>query len=159
MKTLRRRFRLASPTGTKADDEPGFDFSSLIDVSFLLLIYFLVTSTLQPKEADLGLTLNGIRPPGSTQYISDVFLVNVDSTGSVSVGEMPTDPATASRDLPGLQDSLRIYIASQEILDLDPLVQINVADEARSQRFIDVLNCVAGEEVENVTFGNFGVSE
>ena len=37
--------------------EPVLDMSSLIDVSFLLLIYFLVTSTLDPKEADLGMKL------------------------------------------------------------------------------------------------------
>ena len=139
-------------------DDPGFDLSSLIDVSFLLLIYFLVTSTLQPKEADLGMTLGGI-PDGPSLYIPEVFEVSIDSSGSVLVGPMATDPATAGRELPGLQDSLRIYIASQEILSEDPIVHINVADEARSQRFIDVLNCVAGEQVEFVTFGDFIVAE
>lgn len=31
------------------------DVSSLIDVCFLLLIYFLVTSTILPPESDLGM--------------------------------------------------------------------------------------------------------
>ncbi len=39
------------------DDEPALDISSLIDVCFLLLIYFIVTSTMQPREQDLPMTL------------------------------------------------------------------------------------------------------
>ena len=39
------------------DDEPGLDISSLIDVCFLLLIYFLVTTTIQPREQDLRMSL------------------------------------------------------------------------------------------------------
>lgn len=38
-------------------EEPSLDISSLIDVSFLLLIYFLVTSTLEPRESDLSMEL------------------------------------------------------------------------------------------------------
>ena len=159
MKTHRRRFRLASPTGTKADDEPGFDLSSLIDISFLLLIYFLVTSTLHPKEADLGLTLGGTPPTTEKTFIPEPFQVNIDPAGSVTVGTMMTDPSEAGRELPGLLDSLRVYLATQKMLAEEPLVIINVADEARSQRFIDVLNCVAGEKVEKVTFGDFLLAE
>ena len=38
-------------------EEPALDMSSLIDVSFLLLIYFLVTSTLEPRESDLSMEM------------------------------------------------------------------------------------------------------
>jgi hypothetical protein len=37
--------------------QPALDISSLIDVCFLLLIYFLVTSTITPRETDLGMAL------------------------------------------------------------------------------------------------------
>lgn len=154
----RLRSRLASVTGAKGGVEPGFDLSSLIDVSFLLLIYFLVTSTLHPKEADLGMTLGGKH---TTDLIFDPepFRVDIDPSGTVIVSNMITDASSAGSDLPGLQDSLRVYIASQKIFAQDPIVQIHVADEARNQRFIDVLNCVAGERVEKVTFGDFAYSE
>jgi biopolymer transport protein ExbD len=38
------------------------DISSLIDVCFLLLIYFLVTSTIKPRETDLGMALPAANP-------------------------------------------------------------------------------------------------
>ena len=37
------------------DNDPELDISSLVDVAFLLLIYFLVTSTLRPDETDLSI--------------------------------------------------------------------------------------------------------
>ena len=47
----RKRYR---PDG---DNDPELDISSLVDVAFLLLIYFLVTSTLRPDETDLSIVL------------------------------------------------------------------------------------------------------
>lgn len=154
----RLRSRLASITGAKGGDEPGFDLSSLIDVSFLLLIYFLVTSTLHPKEADLGMTLGG-RHITDLIYEPDPFRVDIDPAGAVIVSQMVIDASGAGPELPGLKDSLRVYIAAQKIIASEPIVQIYVADGARNQRFIDVLNCVAGERVEKVTFGDFSYSE
>ena len=39
------------------EDEPGLDISSLIDVCFLLLIYFLVTTQIIKKEQELSTAL------------------------------------------------------------------------------------------------------
>ncbi|MBG7607508.1 MAG: biopolymer transporter ExbD [Verrucomicrobia bacterium] len=47
----------------ESDTEPQLDISSLIDVCFLLLIYFLVTCTIQPREQDL---LMALPTPGSS---------------------------------------------------------------------------------------------
>ena len=44
------------------EPEPELDISSLIDVCFLLLIYFLVTSTITPRETDLGMSLPAANP-------------------------------------------------------------------------------------------------
>ena len=46
----------------EAASEPELDISSLIDVCFLLLIYFLVTSTITPREQDLGMSLPAANP-------------------------------------------------------------------------------------------------
>ncbi len=156
------RIRLRSLANRSAgvmEDEPAFDLSSLIDVSFLLLIYFLVTSTLQPKEADLGVHLGGTIPIADREYISEPLTIDITAEGVVMVGDQASDPASSGRTLPGLQDRLRLYVATQRILNEDPVVTVNAHDEANSQRFIDVVNCVAGERIEHVVFGNFRVTE
>ena len=142
------------PSTAAQEDRPAFDLSSLIDVSFLLLIYFLATSTLDPKEADLGMTLGG--KPVDGDYVADELFVDVRADGTIEVAKMAVDDAAADhRDLPGLRESLMTYKKIAQLMGHDPIVVIRAADEARGQRFVDVINCVAGEHIEKVTLANF----
>ena len=84
------------------DDEPGLEIAPLIDVSFLLLIYFLVTSTLEKREADLGLTLPTENPDSSAVQVEiDQMMIVVDPDG-------------ASRELEGLAYRPKDYLVQQE---------------------------------------------
>ena len=42
--------------------DPELDISSLIDVCFLLLIYFIVTSSVTIRESDLAMSLPAANP-------------------------------------------------------------------------------------------------
>lgn len=129
-----------------ADDEPLMDISSLIDVCFLLLIFFLVTSTIQPTERDLPLRL-----PGGTGAPKEdtVVAISLNQEGAVmlkSGGVSETlDSDATMRELPKLENRLRLLKMAAEPYDL--VVQLNVQDETQQQRFIDVINCLAGEGV------------
>ena len=129
---------------------PAFDLSSLIDVSFLLLIYFLATSTLQPKEVDLGMK-NG----GEGSYEIDLLTIDITPQGEVKIaGDLIEDSAPKS-ELLELTDRLAFYKTTTELMGQKPVVVVNAADTTRCQRFVDVLNCVAGQRIENVTLANF----
>ena len=69
------------------DAEPALDISSLIDVCFLLLIYFLVTSTIKPRESDLGLQLPGVSEPTTEQPKIEPMLIFVEESGGIYVGQ------------------------------------------------------------------------
>lgn len=131
--------------------------SSLIDVSFLLLIYFLVTSTLDPKEADLGMTMPTNNSDGSSEVEIDQMTVEVNSSGHIVLNDevLDTDPAT--REVPMLLDRLKTYAESAALTDSKPMVIIAADDAAKGQRFIDVLNALADEAVgiSNVTITGF----
>ena len=131
--------------------------SSLIDVSFLLLIYFLVTSTLDPKEADLGMTMPTSNSDGSAEVEIDQMTVEVNSSGHIVLNDevLDTDPAT--REVPMLLDRLKTYAESARLTDSKPMVIIAADDAAKGQRFIDVLNALADEGVgiSNVTITGF----
>ncbi len=43
----------------RADEQGGVPIAPMIDVVFLLLIYFMVASTLEQQEADLSFQLPG----------------------------------------------------------------------------------------------------
>lgn len=132
-------------------EEPELDISPLIDVAFLLLIYFLVTTTLQKSEADLSLTLPGIDSTDSKEVKIDQMLVKVDPGGAIIVNDEVSDSDPNDRDLPNLTDRLKRYAASCQIANTEPQIIIDCSDEALGQRFIDVLNVCAKSDIKNVS--------
>ena len=143
--------------GAPIEADPGLDMSSLIDVSFLLLIYFLVTSTLDPKEADLGMTLPTTDISNPSDVEVDQLTIKVEDSGLIIVNDAPLDSDPTSRDVPLLFDTLKQYVTTAKMLGSKPVVVIDAGDQSKSQRFIDVLNTLAHEEIDikNVTLTGF----
>jgi biopolymer transport protein ExbD len=139
------------------EDLPKLDISSLIDATFLLLIYFLVTTTIQKRETDLDMTLPAAAPSETPPDIDPKF-IKIDANGAVSVGagaaQIPMDTDPDSRDLPLLTADLMSYASAAKSAGTNskPLVQLYVDGGASQQRVIDVLNVLAGVGISNVTF-------
>ncbi len=136
------------------EEEPELDISPLIDVAFLLLIYFLVTTTLQKSEADLSLVLPGVEQEDSREVKIDQMLVKVDAAGIVYVNEEVADTDPEDRALPNLTERLSRYSASAEVANTETQVIIDCDQEAVGQRFIDVLNVCAKAKIKNVSLAN-----
>jgi len=132
-------------------EEPELDISPLIDIAFLLLIYFLVTTTLQKSEADLSLTLPGVESTDDREVKIDQMLIEIDATGAVVVNDEIADADPGDRDLPNLTDRLVRYEASTRVANTEPQIIIDCADAAKGQRFVDVLNACAKANIENVS--------
>jgi biopolymer transport protein ExbD len=139
------------------EDLPALDISSLIDATFLLLIYFLVTTTIQKRETDLDMTLPAAAPSETPPDIDPKF-IKIDASGAVSVGsgaaQIPMDSDPDSRDLPLLTADLQTYASAAKSAGSNSkaLVQLYVDGGASQQRVIDVLNVLAGVGITNVTF-------
>ena len=137
-------------------DAPSLDISSLIDVTFLLLIYFLVTSTITPRETDLAMALPAANPTPGEQPEIEPMLISVEANGAIYTGagnaKQVMDTDTSARDLPLLRSQLDIYASAARAANSKPLVQIYVDGDAMQQRVIDVLNALAGVEISSVTF-------
>ncbi len=145
------RFVKALRRSKGKDEDPSLDISSLIDVSFLLLIYFLVTSTLNPTEADLQLSMGRGSGPGPG---IDVPTIELNDAGVVLFEEEVLDSNIDQRELVMLLDRLKTYSEANAIIDPDhsAAVLLKISDSAKSQRFIDVMNCLAEVGISNVTF-------
>ncbi len=138
------------------EDEPGVDISSLIDVCFLLLIYFLVTSTIVKKEQDLDMTLPSVAPSDTPPEIRPLF-IKLEANGYIylksdGAQEELMESDADSRDLPNLTPRLENYASAARNSSSEPLVQVYVESEARQQRVIDILNALAGTGITKVTF-------
>jgi len=137
------------------EDEPGLDISSLIDVCFLLLIYFLVTTTIQPREQDLKMTLPAAAPSTDIPELAPMF-IKLDKSGSVFINtgaeQEALDTDVNNRKLPLLKERLDAYANAAKAGGKQPMVQIWADGEVQQQRLIDVINCLRSAKVQSVTF-------
>lgn len=142
----------SDPFGGEPD--PELDISPLIDVAFLLLIYFLVTTTLQKSEADLSLVLPGVEQEDSREVKIDQMLVRIQDSGVVLVNDEVSDSDPDDRHLPNLTDRLTRYAASAGVANTETQVIIDCDEDALGQRFIDVLNVCAKAKIKHVSLAN-----
>ncbi|MFU8894109.1 MAG: ExbD/TolR family protein [Luteolibacter sp.] len=137
-------------------EPPKLEVSSLIDICFLLLIYFLATSTLIPRESDLQMRLPGPVSDVVSQPIIRPLFIGIQSDGGIHTGigsglQMLDGPGDG-RLLPLLAEHLALYASATRGANEDPMVQIYADPEATQQRVVDVLNALAKAKIQNVTF-------
>jgi biopolymer transport protein ExbD len=145
-------------TGAERDnDSAKLDISSLIDVSFLLLVFFLAAMTLEKAEAELKMVLPG-EGPGEPMLLP-MLEVKVQPSGVILVNEEALEMDEGSRRLPRLYERLEEYKRLAKMSQAEPLVLVAADDEARGQRLVDVLNCLAEAEIEEVTLSGFREAE
>jgi len=138
-------------TATIPLDDPALDVSSLIDMVFLLLVFFMATCSLVKSEGDLGIKLPGMVQQAVSVDMPDEQMVEVRADGRVFLnGRQFGDPSTQS--LPELVQVLERYKAASDAAKNKALLTIAAEDKARHQRVIDVLNACAEAGIENVTF-------
>lgn len=131
-------------------DSPKNAIASMVDIAFLLLIFFLVATTIRPTEQDLSMKLPA--PGESTAVMGDPVLVTLEQDGSVRWGEgagamMVVSPGDEG-EMKGLREMLRISVEVWG--EESPGVILKVDDGVDQQRFIDVIDSFALCGIENV---------
>jgi biopolymer transport protein ExbD len=138
------------------EKEPELDISSMIDMCFLLLIYFLVTMTIAPPESDLGMALPSSTQTDEARPPLEPLFIKVEANGAIYTGvgssQMPMDTDPDDRTIPLLTTQLRGYADTAKAAGEIPLVQIWVDGGATQQRVVDVLNALSGVGITSVTF-------
>ncbi len=138
------------------------DISSMIDCCFLLLIYFLVATTLV-TEKKLDISIPGDGPPSSVTPPLDPGKINVNADGSVywntdvQVGA-PFDPNIASgtaaysaqRRMETLVNNLKQLKDQATAMDVPPIVLLTGHADAPHQRIVDVMAAMAEAGISSV---------
>ena len=140
-------------------DEDKVDLTPMIDVTFLLLIYFMVTTMLKQPEAELSIQLPG-KPQSSDVTPMEMLKVRIGDEGEVYLNgseiedgqdfSMP-DLVGNLKQQKGMRDQLIESGTPKEVAELK--VQIDSSGIAEHQASISVLNACSEAGVEKVTFG------
>ena len=132
-------------------DNPALNISSLIDMVFLLLIYFMVSASLVKSEGDLGIKLPGMQPTTEQVDMPDEQIIEIRESGRVFLNGREYGHHE-EQEMGELMTTLTRYKLASQASRNEALVTVWAADKAKHQRMIDVLNACAGAGIENVTF-------
>ena len=125
----------------------------MIDMVFLLLVFFMVTAKPVKQESDVSLGLPGTVAAEEAIELPDEQRIRVEDDGSIvlndSVLAQPNDTA-----LTALISTLKRFKESADANKADALVTLDAADGTNQQRIVDVLNACAKADISGVTFSD-----
>ncbi len=134
------------------DAKVELQIAPLIDVVFLLLIYFMVTASLIKKEADISFMLPANVPPEKIMELPVEALIFVSADGTVELDgiRFPAEDLMLD-DLVAQLMGLKDIAASQTSLPL--VVTITPSSETLHMRIVEVMDACAAAGVKSLSFG------
>ena len=127
------------------------DMTPMIDCVFLLLVFFMVSTTFNKREADISFALPGTAEQSDSVEIPDEQIIQITENGNVFLNDLeydaPTDP-----NMPELIKTLILFRQTAEANKVPAMVTIAPEDNVKQQRVVDVLNACTAAKIANVTF-------
>ncbi len=125
----------------------------MIDLVFLLLVFFMVTAKPIKQESDISLGLPGTVAAEEAVDLPDEQRIRIEDDGSIVLNDSVLAPA-ADTNLKELVAILQRFKESSEANKSEALVTLDAADGTNHQRIVDVLNACARADITGVTFSD-----
>ena len=133
---------MSSSPGTH-DSDIGFQIAPMVDVVFVLMLFFMACAGWQKKERELSASLPGSGPGGVTAIV-----IEIAADGRVLLNDQPLGESS-DRQLTRLRAWMKDARAR---FGTDDPVIIRPAAATRHERLIDVLNATRAAGVATVSF-------
>jgi biopolymer transport protein ExbD len=130
----------------------------MIDMVFLLLVFFMVSAKPIKQESDINIGLPGTVAQEEALEIPDEQRIQIQPNGQVVLNDQPMD-ASQSPELPALLSTLKRFKESADSNKTEALITIDADDAANHQRIVQVLNACAQAKITGVTFADAGEEE
>jgi len=129
------------------DGDIGFQIAPMVDVVFVLMLFFMASAGVQVVEKELAMNLpSGVGKPADVP--TTPIIVDISGDGIVSVNDRPLGDKT-DKNLQQLRDFFKQSIA--QFGDKDPVI-VRPSPETTHERIMDVLNAAAASSVKNLAF-------
>jgi biopolymer transport protein ExbD len=128
----------------------GFQIAPMVDVVFVLMLFFMATTGDKVTEKELRISLPSGTAPGENKEAKTPIYIDISSDGAVFVNNTPMGTGPKDRELVQLRELLKRSLEGQT--DTDPVI-IRPAPDTKQERVVDVLNaCAATKVVKNLSF-------
>jgi len=130
------------------DGDAGFQIAPMVDVVFVLMLFFMASAGMQVVEKELGINLpsGGVSRAGGPPPTP--IIIDISADGQVTMNNRPYG-TPSDKNLTGLREWLKNTI--EQFGDKDPVI-IRPSPDTRHERIMDVLNAAAASRVKNLTF-------
>lgn len=129
----------------------GFQIAPMIDVVFVIMLFFMVMAGAVKVENEYATTLPGNAEASSSTEFFDEIIINISETGEVSLNDEPL-AAPENREMLRLRGTLLRLKQNADNAKTPALVTIVSDPNARYSRTVDVLDVLAQAKIETVTF-------
>ena len=129
----------------------GFQIAPMIDVVFVIMLFFMVMAGAVRIENELNTQLPGTAQTSNSTDFVDEQIITISDTGEVSLNDEPFDSA-GSKELPQLKATLMRLKQNSDAAKTAAVVTIISDEQAKYSRTIDVLDALAIAKIDNVTF-------
>ena len=129
----------------------GFQIAPMIDVVFVIMLYFMVMAGAVQVENAHNTKLPGTVATESDTPLPDEISVRIEDDGQVYLNDDPLD-TPESKMLPEFAGNLNQLRESSAASKSEVLVTIYANELARYERVIDVLDALSRAKISNVTF-------
>ncbi len=134
---------------SSAEVHLGFQIAPMIDVVFVILLYFMIAAgDIQAEKAHVT-KLPG--DPQESHIQPDEIILRIEDDGQVYLNDDPVD-TPETRALPELLSNLKDLRESTEAANTKLFVTISANEAAEYQRVIDVLDVLTRAKIHHVTF-------
>ena len=129
----------------------GFQIAPMIDVVFVIMLFFMVMAGAVKVEKELNTQLPGNAETSGPTEMVDEMVIAIAETGEVTLNDEPMDTPT-SHDLPTLKNTLTRLRQAGEQSKTPTMVTVVSEPQAKYSRTVDVLDALSVAGITNVTF-------
>jgi biopolymer transport protein ExbD len=129
----------------------GFQIAPMIDVVFVIMLFFMVMAGEVKVEKELNSQLPGVSETSAPTDFVDEQVINIAEDGGVTLNDEPMDNP-ASHDLPQLKATLTRLKQASDAAKSPTIVTIVSDEQAKYSRTMDVLDALAVARIDNVSF-------
>ncbi len=123
----------------------------MIDVVFVIMLFFMVMAGAVRVENELNTTLPGsTESSGATDFVDEI-IISISESGEVALNDEPFD-SPESRELPKLRDTLMRLKQNADNARTPAVVTVVSDPNAKYSRTVDVLDVLSQAKIETVTF-------
>jgi len=136
--------------GAQNDDgDVGFQIAPMVDVVFVLLLFFMASAGSQVIEKELNISLPSGRSGSAKPAVpATPLIIDILPDGQVQMNNKAYDTPD-SRDLPGLRAKLKDLV--KKFGTKDPVI-LRPGPDTRHERIMDVLNAASAAGVTKLSF-------